>query len=289
MSQAAAKTGAGPTVMVAVEQHFPKDQRIIEDNLAHTILPFPTRAFVLLTRLAFIRDWMVRATEKSLPGIWGGMMCRKRYIDDRLIESLEQIDAVVNLGAGFDTRAYRLPTLADIPVWEVDQPQNIESKRVQLRRMFGAVPANVRLAPIDFDRQELGAVLASQGYSIDKRTFFIWEAVTQYLSEEGIKATFDFLARAAPGSCLAFTYVRRDFIEGKAMYGQKPAYDKWVVKEQTWLYGMNPDEVPDLLDKYDWKVIDHLGYEDLAERYVKPTSRELASTPVERMVYAEKA
>ncbi|HEU5097867.1 MAG TPA: SAM-dependent methyltransferase [Roseiflexaceae bacterium] len=247
------------------------------------------RAFVSLTRPAFVRDWMVRATEKSLPGIWGGMMCRKRYIDDNLIESLGQIDAVVNLGAGFDTRAYRLPALADIPVWEVDQPQNIEPKRVRLRRLFGAVPANVGLVPIDFERQELGAVLASHGYSIDKRTLFIWEAVTQYLSEQGIKAIFDFLARAEPGSRLAFTYVRKDFIEGKALYGQKPAYDKWVVKEKIWLYGMDPDEVPDFLDRYGWKLIDHLGYDELAERYVKPTRRELASTAVERMVYAEKA
>jgi hypothetical protein len=30
MTQAAAKTGVGPTVTVAVEQHFPEEQRIIE-------------------------------------------------------------------------------------------------------------------------------------------------------------------------------------------------------------------------------------------------------------------
>lgn len=51
---------------------------------------------------------------------------------------------------------------------------------------------------------------------------------------------------------------------------------------------MDPDAVPDSLGRYGWRVIDHLGYDELAERYVKPTSRNLASTPVERMVYAEK-
>ena len=142
------------------------------------------------------RDWMVRVTEKSAPGIWGGLLCRKRYIDEKLIESAGQIGAVVNLGAGFDTRAYRLPALADMPVWEVDQPQNIEPKRVRLRKLFGEVPPHVTLVPIDFDSDELGAVLASHGYAADKRTFFIWEAVTQYLTENGIRATFDFLAKA---------------------------------------------------------------------------------------------
>jgi methyltransferase (TIGR00027 family) len=205
MSRAAAKTGTGPATMVAIEQHFPEDRRIVDDAVAPRILPLGMRADAWLMRVDPARDWMVRLTEKSLPGIWAGMMCRKRYIDEKLIESAGQIDSVVNLGAGFDTRAYRLPALADTPVWEVDQPENVEPKRARLRKLFGAVPPHVTLVPIDFDREELGAVLASHGYSAKARTFFVWEAVTQYLTEAGIEATFDFLATAARGSCLAFT------------------------------------------------------------------------------------
>ena len=274
--------------MVAVEQHFPGDQRIIEDDLAYRILPFGTRAFVRLMRPAVARDWMVRATEKSLPGIWGAMMCRKRYIDEKLVESIGQIGAVVNLGAGFDTRVYRLPALTEVPVWEVDQPENIEPKRDRLRKLFGEVPAHVELVPIDFDHEELDAVLASHGYSLDMRTFFIWEAVTQYLTETGIRATFDFLSKAAPGSRLAFTYVRKDFIDGNVMYGGEDLYKKYVVKDKVWLFGMNPESVTDFLDEYGWRGVEHLGYDELALRYVKPAGRELASTPIERMVYAEK-
>ncbi|MFC1543346.1 SAM-dependent methyltransferase [Candidatus Neomarinimicrobiota bacterium] len=288
MSKAAAKTGAGPMTTVAIEQHFPGDQRITDDDLAYPILPFGMRAFVWLMRPDAARDWMVRASEKAIPGIWGGMMCRKRYIDEKLIDSLGQIDALVNLGAGFDTRAYRLPALADTPTWEVDHRSNIEPKRVRLRKLFGAVPAHVKLVPIDFDREELGAVLAAHGYSADKRTFFIWEAVTQYLTETGIRRTFDLLAKAARGSRLAFTYVRKDFIDGQVMYGQEAAYKKYVLKENIWLYGMDPEGMADFFAPYGWRVIEHLGYEDLAERYVRPTGRELASTPIERMVYAEK-
>ena len=36
------------------------------------------------------------------------------------------------------------------------------------------------------------------------------------------------------------------------------------------------------------RLYEHLGYEELAERYVKATGRELTSKPIERMVYAEK-
>lgn len=246
------------------------------------------RVFVWLTRHASVRDWMVRATEKAAPGIWGGLMCRKRYIDEKLTESAGQIEAVVNLGAGFDSRAYRLLALADVPVWEVDQAQIIERKRVRLRKLFGEVPAHVRLVEIDFDREELGAVLASHGYSADARTFFIWEAVTQYLTEAGIRTTFDFLAKAARGSRLAFTYVRKDFLDGQVMYDQEGLYKKYVVKGKIWLFGMDPEDVADFLGVYGWRTVEHLGYDELAERYLKPTGRQLASTPIERMVHAEK-
>jgi methyltransferase (TIGR00027 family) len=288
VTQAAAKTGVGPTVTVAVEQHFPKDQRIIEDNLAYSILPFPMRAIVHLTRPAFVRDWMVRASEKSAPGIWGGLMCRKRYIDQKLVESIGQIDAVVDLGAGFDTRAYRLPPLADRPVWEVDQPENIEPKQARLRKLLGEIPTHIKLVPIDFDREELEAALATYGHSAEMRTFFILEAVTQYLTEAGIRSTFEFLGGAAPGSRLAFTYVLKGFIDGQVMYGQEGLYKRYVVRGKIWLFGMDPEGVVNFLEPYGWRVIEHLGYEELAERYVKPTGRELASTPIERMVYAEK-
>ena len=288
MTQAAARTGVGPTATVAMEQYFPEGQRIIEDDLAYSILPSSMCAFVQLTRLAFIREWMVGVSEKSAPGIWGGLMCRKRYIDEKLIESADRIDAVVDLGAGFDTRAYRLNVLTDMPVWEVDQPENILLKQVRLRKLFGGVPAYVRLVPIDFDNEELDAVLALHGYLADRRTFFIWEAVTQYLTEVGIEKSLDFFARAAPGSRLAFTYVRKDFIDGQVMYGQERLYKQYVIKDKTWLFGLHPEEVSSLLGTYGWRVVEHLGYEELAARFVKPTGRELATTPLERMVYAEK-
>lgn len=286
-AKAAAKTGAGPTTMVAVEQYFPRGKRILEDDLAGRILP-SGRAFLRLMRFGPLRDWMVSASDKSLPGLWGGIVCRKRYIDEKIEESGGRMEAAVNLGAGFDTRAYRLPALSGMPVWELDQPDTVRSKQIRLRELFGEVPAHVRLVAMDFDREKLGEVLESHGYSLDRPTFFIWEAVTQYLTPGGIGATFDFLAKAAPGSRLAFTYVRKDFLEGRAAYGWEKFYQKFVVRDRTWIFGMEPGAWPDFLKAYGWRAIEDVGYEELAERYVKPAGRELASTPVERIVYAEK-
>ena len=61
-----------------------------------------------------------------------------------------------------------------------------------------------------------------------------------------------------------------------------------LLKDKIWLFGMDPEEVPDFLAEYGWRVLEHFGYEELAERYVKPTGRKLASIALERIVYAEK-
>ena len=287
MSQAAAKTGAGPTVMVAIEQCFPSHQRIIVDDLACSVLPFTARALVAAMRPSLARDWMVRATERAFPGLWSGIMCRKRYIDEILITSSREIDAAVNLGAGLDTRAYRLPTLVEMPVWEVDQPANIKSKQDCLQRRFGRLPEHVTLVPIDFDQEALGPALISRGFTAHMQTFFIWEAVSQYLTEAGIHATLDFLAAAASGSYLVFTYVQKDFLDGQNLYGQERLYERYV-KGNIWLFGLDPRNVSDFLAPYGWRVIEHLGCDELAERYVNPTGRRLTSSPIERIVYAEK-
>jgi methyltransferase (TIGR00027 family) len=287
MTRAAAKTGAIPAAIIAIEQHFPRGQRIMVDELADAILPGATRVVVRLTRLAFVRDWFVKLVEKTSPGIWVLMTCRKRYIDEKIIEAAGGIDAVVNLGAGFDTRAYRLLALANVPVWEIDQPENIELKRIQLQRALEVIPEHVTLVPIDFDREDLGGALSARGYAASQRTFFIWEAVTQYLTEAGVRATLEFLAKAAPGSRLAFTYVCKDFLDGKATYGQNEVYKRFVATG-IWLFGMDPDSVEAFLSHYGWRMIEHLSYEELAQRYVRSTGRTLASMPIERVVYAEK-
>ena len=276
-----------PTALVAVEQYWPRPQRIVDDGLAIQMLPFGARLFVHSLGLRWIRDWLIGLSEKSNPGIWGGLLCRKHYIDEKLAASGKVIDAVVNLGAGFDTRLFRLRGLSGLRMWEIDQRENIEPKEKRLRKALGSIPANIKLVAVDFDRDDLRATLASQGYSAGSRTFFIWEAVTQYLTVQGVRKTFDWLAEAASGSRLTFTYVRTGFLTGKTLYGWEAGYKRFV-ETKIWLFGLEPEDCPAFLQGYGWRVVEDVGYDELASRYIRPAHRKLSSTPVERMVYAEK-
>lgn len=291
MSRKAAETGPGAMSLVAMEQiKFPPSRRIIKDALAFRMLPFGMRTAIRLKAGPFSGDFIVAQVEKKVPGLWGSIMCRKRYIDDKVSEAVKsgEVEALVNLGAGFDTRAYRLPALAGIKVFELDQPVSIERKRRRLERIFGGVPDHVSLIPINFDREDPGQALQNSGWDLHTKTLFIWEGVTQYLSESGVRATFDFLSGASPGSRLLFTYIRRDFLEGQDLYGLDFLHGKMVQKGGIWLFGMNLEEVDGFLGGYGWGALDDLDYKDLADRYVKPTGRHLQTMSIERVVYAQK-
>jgi methyltransferase (TIGR00027 family) len=287
MTKAAGKTSLNPMALIAIEQNLPQTQRIVDDNLAYYILPTSSRIFVKLMRLNWLRNWIIQASEKSLPGIWGGLLCRKRYIDEKLTESVGQIEAIVNLGAGFDTRAYRLPAIFGVPVWEVDQLENINSKRARLCKVLGTIPSKSNLIAVDFDRDDLSNILAAHHYSEKKRTFFIWEAVTQYLTEAVIRSIFNFLAKAATGSLIVFTYVRQDFLDGRNIYDSEKFYRDFVSKK-IFIFGMEPEFLPEFIKEYGWRLIEDIGYDELAPKYIKPSGRPLTSTPIERIVFAEK-
>jgi methyltransferase (TIGR00027 family) len=285
LARGADQTAFGPMIIVAADQH--ENPPLIVDEVARRLLPGPARLAAAATAWRPVRKALHTATEKKMPGLWASMLCRKRFIDDKLLAALDTgVDAVVILGAGFDTRAYRLPALQDVPVHEVDLPSNIARKRAALRR--ASIPETATLVPVDFETQDLAVELAAHGYEPTRRTFFVWEAVTQYLTEAAVRRTLEVLSAAAPGSRLAFTYIRRDFLDGTATYGAQAAHDEFVVKRRLWHFGLNPDEVGAFLAEYGWHEVEQCGPAEFTGRYLRPAGRLLPVSETERSVLAER-
>jgi methyltransferase (TIGR00027 family) len=276
-------------VLVAVEQNEPPQRRLVDDDLAARFLPAPTRWLVTATPTTLLQRLMMSAMERSGPGLWANFACRKRYIADKVTEALDDIDAVVVLGAGLDTLAYRLARQTRIPIFEVDQPVNIERKADIVRRVLGELPSSVQLVPLDFERDNVLTALTGLGYRSDYRTFFIWEGVTQYLTADAVHATLESLRPAASRSRLVFTYVRRDFIDGINFYGSKQLYRRFRQRRQLWTFGLAPEEVAAFLDEHGWRLVEQLGPEEIVQRYVEPTGRNLTASQVEWSAYADKA
>lgn len=284
----AAQTAFGPIVQAAIEQYEPPEHRLVYDDLAVSMLPAGQRALVRAMRWPLLRRLTIRAGERAVPGSWALIACRKRFIDDKLDESLSGIDAVVILGSGMDTRAYRLARRSDISVFEVDLPVNIARKKAAVGRALGPAPTSVHLVPLDFERDDLIGALTSDGYRTDARTLFIWEGVTQYLTEDAVRATLGALACTPPGSRLVFTYVRRDFIDGSNMYDAAVLYKRFRQRQQVWKFGLNPDDVAAFIGEYGWRLAEQAGPEYYMRNYIEPAGRRLTTSDLEWTAYAEK-
>jgi methyltransferase (TIGR00027 family) len=121
---------------------------------------------------------------------------RQRYAEDVLAEAVDHgVDQLVVLGAGLDTFGYRNP-YAGLRVVELDHPATQAWKRERLHAASIEVPASVALAPIDFERDDLGAVL---GQRVDTAApvLFWWLGVTPYLTLDAITATLTVLGSLA--------------------------------------------------------------------------------------------
>lgn len=275
-------------VLAAVEQNEPSERRLVEDDLAELFLPIPMRLLVATTQWASVRRALIRTSEWTGRGLWANLACRKRFIGDKLAEAVDDIDAVVILGAGLDTRPYRLTRQIRKPVFEVDLPVNIARKAKTVRRVLGELPLSVRLVALDFERDDLLTALAEHGYLPDYRVFFIWEGVTQYLTEDAVRTTLEGLRPTAPGSRMVFSYIRRDFIDGTNRYGTRTLYRSVRERRKLWHFGLLPEEVAPFLDEYGWRLLEQVGPDDLVERYVEPTGRKLKASQIEWSAFAEK-
>lgn len=262
------QTAYGPMVVAAIEGYEPPGRRLVDDPLAVRLLPAASARIVRACRFPALRGLLRRISEARTPGVWAGILCRKRYFDDAVRDALDAgLTRVLFLGAGLDTRALRLVLPAGGTAVEIDTPDNVALKREKLVDAFGAVPAELRLAGQDFETADLAAELRASGIGGGAPVMVVWEGVTQYLEPEAVRATLGALAELAPGSRLAFTYVRADLISGAAMHGADKLYRRFVAGSGIWKSGLTPEMASALLDETGWDVVEDVGAEDHMTRY----------------------
>ncbi len=142
---------------------------------------------------------------------------RTTFYDAALERHLADIDQLVFLGAGFDTRSYRLRPEAGVPCFEIDGPKTQEFKREMLKKA-GVDTTRVRYMPADFLRKDWLEKLVTAGFEPDKPSFFLWESVTMYLDREAVEGTLRKIAGTATGSVVAFDYFSVEIIKSRSLF-----------------------------------------------------------------------
>ncbi|MFE1322949.1 class I SAM-dependent methyltransferase [Kitasatospora phosalacinea] len=152
------------------------------------------------------QGWRERTGYESVRACAEVAVPRTVAIDEALRERTGS--QLVVLGAGLDTRAWRLANLARTDVWEVDHPASQQDKRARLAAA-GAEPAarSVHFTAVDFAADDLATALADAGHDPAAPTTWLWEGVVPYLTRAQVRATLAALAgRTAPGSALVLNY-----------------------------------------------------------------------------------
>jgi methyltransferase (TIGR00027 family) len=239
-----------------------------EDHLAKYFLGRKYRLLAGIGPQALCR----RLLEVVAPGSYGFTIARTRHFDEVLLsESRAGIEQAVLLGAGYDSRPFRLRgVLADVRVFEIDHPGTQARKRRMLEGVNETMPANLSFIPLDFNQRSLQAALAGHGFSTDRRTLFLWEGVSYYLPQQVVGGLLDFVSGCAPGSSIVFDYATKRFASGDtSTYGGKHVA-RWLRKiREPFLFGLDPDETKDFLRRHKLHLVSDFGSEELEKLYLK--------------------
>jgi len=230
---------------------------------------FHTGGEKYLLRLSFL---LLPLMKRMVPGTYGWVAARTFFFDEVFEKAAEdKIAQIVIMGAGFDTRAYRFhDSLDNTVVYELDLPeiQSIKVKRLKNEQV--TLPENIRYVPIDFTKDVLFEKLEEAGYSSLERSLFLWEGVTEYLTDAAVDSTMRSIRDNTPsGSLLAFSYIYRSVVDGtKEYYGTKQIVKTVARTGELYRYGIPEGEIETFLSDRGYRLVRHLTAEDLEGTYL---------------------
>jgi methyltransferase (TIGR00027 family) len=238
----ASKTAEQNALFRALEARRPQGDRVVDDPLAEAFLSWRYKLVAAPARWRVWRHAVISIIDQRWSGVRPTVIARTRLIDELVAEVAPAAPQVVILGAGFDTRAWRLDALGATTVFEVDHPDTQRRKHELLRRHDTAGAADVRFIPTDFNLGRLATAMADAGFDRSLPTMFLWEGTTNYLSAEAVDSTMRWCAQAAAGSHLIFTYINEDVLADPGRYvGADRVFSTLRRVDEPMTFGLAPD------------------------------------------------
>ena len=166
-------------------------------GLRLTLLPLWIKAKVAATPEIY-----PRRVKQGCENIMDLFTARTVYFDRILARLLPTVEQFVLMGAGMDTRPYGALNVDHVNVFELDLAATQKLKRESLQQS-GINTDHVKFIAADFASDGIFDQLDSARYDREKKTLFLWEGVTLYLSEANVRNTLAKVhAEAVPGSVL---------------------------------------------------------------------------------------
>jgi methyltransferase (TIGR00027 family) len=265
----ASRTASQNALFRALAARQRADRRVTDDQLAVRFLPPEYRVLAEIARVPALRTAIEASIDHRWPCVRGGVVARTRLLDDTISEDLASVTQALILGAGFDSRPYRLPGMATVQVFEVDHPDTQVAKKRTVSRFNGTLPRHVSYVPVVFGTDDLAEMLARSGFVTGGASLVLWEGVTNYLDAESVDGTFRFLADAvASGSPVLFTYVHRGMLDGSATFEGAATTLKAVQRSgEPFSFGFDPAELISYLAGRGFEVRWDTPVSEIGDRY----------------------
>jgi methyltransferase (TIGR00027 family) len=200
---------------------------------------------------------------------------RVAYLDQLVGTAVDRLSArqVVLLGAGYDTRAARLPR-AGVRFFEVDHPATQAEKRERLAKLDGYPSDAATYVVCNFESDDPIEQLVRAGFDTHEPALVIWEGVVAYLTEAAVRAAATRLATGLdPRSLVAFDYVGKNFAAGNKMTASDLEVRSYVGElGEPIRYGT--DDVLPMLYECGFRWVRTLDFNELALELVHDYERE---------------
>ncbi len=271
----------------AAEWLRPKDERVCHDQYA---IDFIGLKFGIIARSRFLTRIARWYADRIIPGAANSVVARTRYIDDYLKACIaDGIEQLVMLGAGYDSRAYRFDELKTrVKVFEVDHPDTQRAKIQKVKKIFGSLPTHVVFVGLDLDEKKLGEGLLESGYNKGKKTLFIWEGVTVYLTTEAVDETLAFVARnSGKGSSIIFDYAFQSSMDAASENGDakkwREAYER---RGEPPKFAVKEDAIGEFLAQRGFYRVESVSMESVKKAYFKGVNENRQVTHLGGIVHA---
>lgn len=226
-------------------------------------------------RLQQLKSPMLPLTVKikeflMLPGITLHYILRKSYIEDKAIEAISNgVQQIVNLGAGFDTLAWRFcQQYNDVNFIEIDHPATSKYKKNALEKDAGEL-TNMHFLSVDFSQQNLyQALSACDNFDENKPTLYICEGVLMYLSKQDIDVLFESIQKLTGShSQLLFTAIEPQHSAKNNVRDLLYFYLKMVNEPICWTQDSN--ELAEFVASQNCTLEAYADTAELRQRYIK--------------------
>lgn len=259
------ETHSMTSIIVAAQRYQSYQIGICDDYLAGCFLS-PWMA--LWYKLQGLLTWVCQLQYGPLFGLdqIGYLACRTQFLDSVVVNS--RPEQLVILGAGMDTRSYRLSLPSTCVCFEVDTLHTQGFKRsIGIPRIHTQLHSNkndngknnnnkimrkevnsrtVKYVEIDFEEQDFFAELIRNGFDPAKKTTFVLEGVSYYLTQAAMLDTLSKVRRCThKDTIIAFDFATDYWTT--APRGSSLSHAVYYLKciGEPFLYGIPPKSSPE--------------------------------------------